>query len=132
MPNNSGSAQHIANPPETLAAIAPNLPVGTVIVSPGILSRVNQHNRGSQGQNWPVTITVISPPAHGTVTTREADAPVTNSNGVTRIAPVTQVFYQSAPGFTGMDSFTYQRTSGDPTDPINGKVFTINIDAVAR
>jgi hypothetical protein len=118
----SGPAQPAADP--SLA----NLPVGTIIVSPGVLARVNQHNRSSQGHDWPITITVVSQPAHGTITTQDAVAPITFANGVTRISQVTQVFYQSAPGYTGMDSFTYKRTSGDLADPRNANTYTMTID----
>lgn len=107
--------------------IAPNLPVGTIIVPSGVLTKVNRHARGSQGQEWPVTITVISPPAHGKVTTQFAIGPNRTSNG-TRIGNGTVVYYQSAPGYVGMDTFTYKRTSEDATDPLNANTYTMTID----
>jgi hypothetical protein len=130
IPASSGPAQPAANPSTANlpAADALNLPVGTIIVSPGVLARVNRHNRYGQGHDWPISITIISPPAHGTVTTQDGTAPVTYSNGVTRISVVTQVFYQSAPGYVGMDTFTYKRTSGDPADPLNANTYTMSID----
>lgn len=117
-------AQPAANPSTEVPA---DLPVGTIIVSPGELARINQHNRYGQGHDWPITITIISPPAHGTITTRDTTAPLT-FNGVTRISTVTQVFYQSQPGYAGMDSFTYKRTSEDPADLRNANTYTMTID----
>lgn len=125
---NGAPAQTGANPSTVPAPAAADLPVGTIIVSPGVLARVNRHNRYGDGHDWPISITIISPPAHGTVTTQDGTAPVTYSNGVTRISSVTQVFYQSAPGYTGMDTFTYKRTSEDPSDPRNANTYTMTID----
>ena len=107
--------------------IAPNLPVGTIIVPSGVLTKVNRHARGSAGREWPVTITVIAPPAHGKVTTQFAIGPNRTSNG-TRIGNGTVVYYQSAPGYIGMDTFTYKRTSEDETDPLNANTYTMTID----
>jgi hypothetical protein len=107
--------------------IAPNLPVGTIIVPSGVLTKVNRHARGSQGHEWPVTITVISPPTRGKVTTQFAIGPNRTSNG-TRIGNGTVVYYQSAPGYIGMDTFTYKRTSEDETDPLNANTYTMTID----
>ena len=106
--------------------IPANLPVGTIIVPSGVLTRVNRHAREGQGQEWPVTITVVSQPAHGTVTTQFAIGPNRTANG-TRIGNGTVVYYQSNSGYTGMDTFTYRRTSGDPTDPLNNNVYTMTI-----
>jgi hypothetical protein len=118
-----------ANPAE--AAIAPDLPIGTVVVQPGMVSRVNLHSRWIGTTNFPVTITMLTPPAHGTVTTLQATGPQRDSAGVVKIVPVTEVFYQSAPGYSGTDSFTYRRTTQDPTDPGNGREYTVNIDVAA-
>jgi len=109
------------------AAALPDLPVGTVIVSPGELARINQHNRFSEGRDWPITITIISAPAHGAVTTQDGTALLNFPNAGTRISSVTKVFYQSQPGYKGLDTFTYTRTSADPTDPRNQNVYKINI-----
>jgi hypothetical protein len=91
------------------------------------LARINQHNRYNEGHDWPITITVISAPAHGAVTTQDGTAVITFPNAGTRMSNVTRVFYQSQPGYKGMDTFTYTRTSGDPTDPRNQNVYTTNI-----
>jgi hypothetical protein len=123
-----GSSQPAPNPSTMTATAAPDLPLGTIIASPGVVARVNRHNRYGQGHDWPITITIISPPAHGTVTTQDGTGPITYPNGVTRISSVTSVLYKSAPGYTGMDTFTYKRTSSDPSDPRNANTYTITID----
>jgi hypothetical protein len=40
---------------------------------------------------------------------------------------MTRVYYQSESGFVGKDSFTYERTSEDPTDPLNGHTYTVDV-----
>lgn len=117
-----------ALPAGATASTAADLPVGTIVVSPGVMALVNRHNQWGNGHDYPITITIISPPAHGTVTTQGGTAPVTYSNGITRISPITRVFYKSAPGYTGMDTFTYKRTSEDPSDPRNANTYTMTID----
>ena len=114
-------------PAGAAASTAADLPVGTIVVSPGMMAQVNRHNQWGDGHDYPITITIISPPAHGVVTTQVGTAPVTYSNGITRISPVTRVFYKSAPGYTGMDTFTYKRTSDDPSDPRNANTYTMTI-----
>ena len=125
-------AQPAASASNTAAPMADlsNLPVGTEIVSSGELSRVNRHNRytAALGGDLPISITIISPPAHGTISTQVGKAPWTFPNaGVTRISSVTSVFYQSVPGYVGQDSFTYKRTSPDPNDPLNANTYTVTI-----
>jgi hypothetical protein len=80
------------------------------------------------GGDLPISITIISPPANGTISTQVGKAPWTFPNaGVTRISSVTNVFYQSVPGYVGQDSFTYKRTSPDPNDPLNANSYTVTI-----
>lgn len=118
--------QHAITPSVDLA----NLPIGTEIVPSGVLTKVNRHNRYTQrlGGDLPISITLISPPAHGTISTKGGTALLTFPNaGVTRVSSVTNVFYQSAPGYVGQDSFTYRRTSPDPNDPLNARTYTVTI-----
>lgn len=112
------------NPP---AAIPANLPAGTMVIPSGEMMRVNQHNRNDQGHDWPISITIVTPPAHGKVTTQEGMALLRLPTGVERNSAVTQVFYQSDAGYTGMDSFTYKRTSADASDPRNANTYTIDV-----
>jgi hypothetical protein len=125
--DNSGNAQPAANPTNANVPASSSLPVGTVTVPSGVLSKVNQHSHRNQGHDWPITITIVSPPAHGKVTTQNVTAPMANSGGAPQAIPVTQVLYQSAPGYVGMDSFTYKRTSGDASDPGNANTYTMSI-----
>ena len=106
------------------------LPVGGLQVPSGFAVRVNRHNRhGPAGQaDYPVTITLVTPPAHGTVTTADATAMLPTQRGVMRNSQVKEIYYQSVPGFTGRDSFTYTRTSADPNDPLNGSSYTMVLD----
>jgi hypothetical protein len=122
------SSAPTALPAGSAASATADPPVGTIVVSPGVMALVNRHNQWGDGHDYPITITIISPPAHGTVTTQGGTAPITYRNGVTRISPVTHVFYKSVPGYTGMDTFTYKRTSGDPSDPRNANTYTMTID----
>jgi hypothetical protein len=103
-----------------------NFPIGTIVVPSGVVTKVNRHARGNAGNNWPVTITVISPPAHGEVTTQFGIGPNRSGQGI-RIGNGTNVYYQSESGYTGLDTFTYRRTSEDPTDPLSGNVYTMTI-----
>jgi hypothetical protein len=124
----AAGAPHTGAPAVDLAS----LPAGTEIVPSGVLTRVNRHNRYAPqlGGDLPLTITLISPPAHGTVTTTRGTALMSFPNaGVTRVSSVTNVFYQSAPGYVGDDSFTYKRTSPDPNDPMNARTYTVTIYA---
>ena len=89
----------------------------------GIRTMINQHDRHVLGQSLPVNITILTPPAHGTVTTETADVAVPTYTGpVHRMT--TQIFYQSDAGYTGPDGFTYRRTSPDPEDPLNAQTYT--------
>src|SRR5262249_41838398 len=65
------AAPQAANPSQLPA----DLPAGTVIVPQGVLAKINQHSRGNAQQAFPITITMLTPPAHGTVTTQQAMAP---------------------------------------------------------
>jgi hypothetical protein len=108
---------------------ASGLPVGGLVIPSGMLAKVNQHNRhdGAQG-DLPVSITIVSPPAHGTVTTQTATALLRRPGGAARNSVVTQVFYQSRVGYKGRDSFSYRRTSPDPSDPLNANIYTMVLD----
>jgi hypothetical protein len=94
----------------------------------GQLSEVNDHTRRSQDRDWPISIKVTSPPAHGKVTVETAQGLVRSVVGQPESQAVTRIYYQSEPGYVGKDSFTYERTSEDPSDPINGRSFTINVE----
>ena len=125
-PQGSANPSHKAKNAGNAAASDP--PVTSIIASPGALAKVNQHHRNSEGREWPVAILTVSPPAHGTVTTRNATIPRRGPGGATRMAPVTEVFYQSRPGYAGTDAFAYRRTTEDPADPLNDKTYTVTIE----
>ena len=119
-----------SQPAATPAIDLAGLPIGTEVVPSGVLTRVNRHNRYTTqlGGDLPVSITIISGPAHGTVTTNQGTALLNSPNtGATRVASVTNVLYQSAPGYVGQDSFSYKRTSTDPNDPLNDKIVTVTM-----
>jgi hypothetical protein len=122
----TANALNMTAPPADLS----NLPVGTEIITSGELTRVDRHNRynPSLGGDLPISITIISQPTHGTISTQEGTAQLTFPNaGITRMSSVTNVFYQSNPGYAGQDSFTYKRTSSDPNDPKNSNTYTVSI-----
>lgn len=134
LPARSGPAPGLGGPPQNTAspsalapAPIPDQPAGTIVASPGVLVKVNRHNRYHQGQDWPISITVISPPAHGTLSIQDGTAPITYQDGVTRMSAMKQVFYKSEPGYTGIDKFTYKRVSGDPADPLNTNTYTMTV-----
>lgn len=122
--------QPVPSPAEAApAADLASLPVGTQIVPSGLLAQVNRHNQytGQLGGDLPITITVISAPTHGTISTKQGTAVITYPNAGARVSTVTNVFYQSAPGYVGQDSFTYKRTSPDPNDPRNANTYTVHV-----
>lgn len=119
--------QDAASPGGQAQAAVSDQPAGTIVVSPGVLVKVNRHNRFNQGQDWPISITIISPPAHGTISVQDGTAPITYHDGVTRTSAVKQVFYKSDPGYTGIDKFTYKRVSEDKADPLNAHTYTMTI-----
>ena len=80
----------------------------------------------ANGKEWPVTIQYITRPKNGTVTTRVSTGSV-SLHGQTRTVHLTRVVYQSRKGFAGEDSFTYRRTTADPTDPLNGHEYTVAV-----
>lgn len=94
----------------------------------GQLSEVNSHSRWGQGREWPITIKVTNPPAHGKVTVETAQGLVRTAGGQPQSHALTRVLYQSETGFAGKDSFTYERSSQDPSDPLNGHSVTIDVD----
>ncbi len=94
----------------------------------GQLSEVNNHSRRGQDRDWAISIKVTSPPAHGKVTVETTQGLIRTSAGQPESRALTRVFYQSEPGFVGKDSFTYERTSEDSTDPLNGRSYTIDVE----
>jgi hypothetical protein len=94
----------------------------------GQLSEVNDHTRWSQDRDWPISIKVTSAPAHGKVTVQAAQGLVRSVGGQPESRAVTRVYYQSETGYVGKDSFTYERTSEDPSDPLNGRSITIDVE----
>jgi hypothetical protein len=94
----------------------------------GQLSEVNNHTRRSQDRDWPISIKVTSAPAHGKVTVQTAQGLLRSVGGQLESHSVTRVYYQSEPGYAGKDSFTYERASEDPSDPLNGRSYTIDVE----
>jgi len=80
----------------------------------------------ANGKEWPVTIRFTSRPKNGTATTRAVARPV-SVNGQTKSVHAVRVVYRSKTGFIGQDSFTYRRVTADPTDPDNGKEYTVAV-----
>jgi hypothetical protein len=80
----------------------------------------------ANGKEWPVTIQFIARPKNGTASTQSFSMPV-SVNGQSKTVRAVKVFYQSKAGFIGQDSFTYRRVTADPTDPNNGKEFTVAV-----
>ena len=85
-----------------------------------------------------VEITLIKPPAHGTVTWGPKDSviPAVNRNGVPqppqcvgRTIPGVAIYYQPNPGFVGTDNFRYRRINADRSDDrFNGEVnYTVEV-----
>jgi len=90
------------------------------------------HNGGhyrvdANGKEWPVTIQYITRPKNGTVTTQVASGLRPVRKGEMRTVRLARVIYQSRKGFVGEDSFTYRRTTADPTDPLNGQEYTVAV-----
>ena len=81
----------------------------------------------NNGKVWPVSIQVVSPPKNGTVTTRASSGQRKLRNGEAKTVRLTSVVYQSRKGYVGEDSFTYRRVTADPTDPDNGKEYTVAV-----
>jgi hypothetical protein len=80
----------------------------------------------ANGKEWPVTIQFTSRPKNGTATTQTFSRPV-SVHGQTKTVHAVKVFYQSKSGFVGQDSFTYRRTTADPTDPDSGKEYMVAV-----
>jgi hypothetical protein len=97
-------------------------------LSSGQLSEVNNHTRWGAGRDFPITIKVTASPAHGKVTVQTAQGLTRSGDGQPQSHALTRVLYQSEPGYVGKDSFTYERTSEDPSDPLNGRSVTIDVD----
>jgi len=134
-PARQALAEHPAELPPAPAPAAPQsvaaasgLPSGGLVVPAGVLTEVNRHNRRGAGHDWPISITIVSPPAHGKVTSLQGTALLKVGPGVQRNSDVTEVFYQSDPGYSGRDSFSYRRISTDPADPLNANLYTMVID----
>jgi hypothetical protein len=81
----------------------------------------------ANGKEWPVNIEVVSRPKNGRVTTQISSGQRTLKNGQVRKVRLVHIVYRSNKGFIGEDSFTYRRTTADPTDPNNGREATITV-----
>jgi hypothetical protein len=77
-----------------------------------------------QGREWPVTVQVTQPPAHGTISTTVVPRVVTVHGGQ-RTVHATVVTYHAKPGYIGEDKFTYVRSTKDPTDSRNGSIAVV-------
>jgi hypothetical protein len=126
-PEPGAAPQGMASPVAQAQATAPDRPAGAIGVSPGVLVKLNRHNRFNQGQDWPISITILSPPAHGTISIQDGTAPITYHDGVMRMSAVKDVFYKADPGYTGPDTFTYKRVSQDEADPLNARTYTMTV-----
>jgi len=102
--------------------------VGAILALSGAPTKINRDWRwDAKGHDWPVSIAVISPPAHGKIYTNNITAPILSDRGVNRISLVTDIYYQSEPGYSGVDGVTYKRISNDPGDYYDGNVITLKI-----
>ena len=81
----------------------------------------------ANGKEWPVTIEYITRPKNGTATTQVGSGSRPLRNGQMRTVRLARVIYQSRKGFVGEDSFTYRRTTADPTDSMNGREYTVAV-----
>jgi hypothetical protein len=81
----------------------------------------------ANGKVWPVTIQVVTPPQNGAVSSKVSSGSRTLKNGQKMTVRLTSVVYQSRKGYVGQDSFTYRHVSADPTDPNNGKEYTVAV-----
>jgi hypothetical protein len=79
------------------------------------------------GKEWPVAIEYTSRPKNGTVRTHVTTGVRQLRNGQQKSVHLTHVVYQSRKGFVGEDSFSYRRTTADPTDPLNGHEYTVAV-----
>ena len=80
----------------------------------------------ANGKVWPVTLQYITRPKNGTVTTQVGSGS-RSVNGQVKEVRLTQTIYRSRKGFVGEDTFTYRRITADPTDPFNGKEYTVAV-----
>jgi len=130
------SGQHVSAPANTQAAnvpaeaAGPNTPGHVVTVSSGQKMKITTHmSYDRQCKPARILIQVVSKPANGTLAAEPTDfivPPSTPGGGqqqsecVGRKMPGVTIFYQSRPGFTGQDSFTYRRVAvGQSNDPLN-------------
>jgi hypothetical protein len=100
----------------------------TATARSGAKTQITTHFR-VDGQCNPsrVEITVLTAPANGTVTSEQTDIVVPAKNGKGEVQKCAgkavagvAVFYQSKPGFSGMDSFRYRRINpSDANDRFN-------------
>jgi hypothetical protein len=81
----------------------------------------------AQGKEWPVSLKITSRPSNGQVTVKNESRVVTLRNGQQKTVRVAQVYYQSKKGYVGPDSFTYVRSTADPTDQDNNSAITISV-----
>jgi hypothetical protein len=92
-------------------------------VPSGVKTQIATHDRfDKQCRPNRVEISVIAPPANGTVSTEPKDIVVKAQNRygdtqpsqcVGKTVAGVAIFYQSKPGFVGTDSFRYRRSNPD-------------------
>ena len=107
-------------------------------VQSGVKTEITTHSRyDSRCEASPVNIRIVTQPANGTVTAEPKDMVVKqtdnavpqSSSCIGKTIRGVAVYYQSKPGFTGQDSFRYQRLNPrDPGDPLNNDItYTITV-----
>jgi len=119
--------------PPTLAA------ADSATVPSGVRTEITTHMRyDSQCRPDAVMIRVITPPQNGTVTSEQKSMVVSEKSerGIQQQTPCVgrtmqgvAVYYQSNPGFTGQDSFRYQRINPrDSADRFNTQIsYTVTV-----
>ena len=68
-----------------------------------------------------------SPPKNGAVTTRASTGQRKLRNGEAKTVRLTSVVYQSKKGYVGGDFLHVSARDGNPTDPDNGRVYTVAV-----
>ena len=124
-----------------LAAVCASVPTlawaASATVESGVKTEIATHSRyDSRCQSNPVNIRIVAQPANGTVTAEQKEIVVANDKAVPQSSQCmgktvqgVAVYYQSKPGFTGQDSFRYQRLNPrDAGDPLNNDItYTITV-----
>ena len=99
----------------------------------GVKTQIATHDRfDKQCRPGQVEISVLAPPASGTVSTEPKDIVIRAQNRygdtqpsqcVGKTVTGVAIFYQSKPGFVGTDSFRYRRSNpGDANDRFNMEI----------